>query len=379
MNRAQWVELASEANRFDLMPLVYFRLGRSQANLIPDYLCQEFEKKWFISTSANLLVHRQLQIVLRELIEVGIQVIVLKGAYLAYKVYRDPALRLMGDVDILVRREQLAKTVEVLDRLGYQTAKPFWIEDECAVRHHLPAFTQPGQPIIEVHWSLIAPTNKVKIDLDGLWKRAMPLQIAGIPVFGLSPVDLVAHLSLHACRDRFVFGLRALSDIQETLTFFENSFDWSSLRQRAEEWQIERCIFLTLFLAARHLGVKVPEWFLNALRPVDFAPNVSTWAMEQVFEGRIIGMPPAITQFQGRKSFGAKVTALVRGFFPAPAMIRKKYALPPHSWKVYLFYIYHGIDLLRLHGWSAVQLWRGNPGVLQPVQRMTALGEWLFP
>lgn len=377
-----WANLASEANRFDLMPLLYFRLGQ-QGTGMPETLCREFEKKWFVSASANLLVYHQLQRILKMLAGAGLPVVVLKGAYLAHGIYPDPALRPMGDVDLFVRREELAKTVEILEALGYHTSRPFWIEDECAVRHHLPAFSQPGQPIIEVHWSLVAPaqalTRSIKMDLEGVWERIRPLTLAGVPAYGLAPVDLVAHLCLHTCRDRFVFGLRALCDLQESLAVFGETFDWEALGQQARQWGIERCIYLTLYLVARYLQGPVPEAFLAALRPHDFSPEVAEWAMGQIFEGRLIGTPTALTQVQGQKPVWAKTSAILRGFFPAPAIIRKKYALSPDSTIVYPYYLFHAMDLFRLYGWNAVQLMRARPGVLHPVQRMTALGEWLFP
>ena len=49
----------------------------------------------------------------------GIEVIVLKGASLVESVYGNPALRQMGDVDLLVREGDFKAAVDVLKKDGY--------------------------------------------------------------------------------------------------------------------------------------------------------------------------------------------------------------------------------------------------------------------
>ncbi|MER3458636.1 MAG: hypothetical protein C4309_08450, partial [Chloroflexota bacterium] len=49
----------------------------------------------------------------------SIPAIVLKGPALALTIYPDPALRVIGDLDLLVRREQVEQAMAALHSLGY--------------------------------------------------------------------------------------------------------------------------------------------------------------------------------------------------------------------------------------------------------------------
>ena len=57
---------------------------------------------------------------MRELSAGGVQVIALKGADFAARLYSRPALRLFGDIDLLIRREDRRHSDSAMKQLGYQ-------------------------------------------------------------------------------------------------------------------------------------------------------------------------------------------------------------------------------------------------------------------
>ena len=148
---------------------------------------------------------------MRALRESDIPVIVLKGACLAETIYGNIALRSMGDVDLLVRREDMARVVQILGNLGYSAGYDYRIEDELAVNHHLPPMKGPRQLTIEVHWTIVDAPHFAALEekeIAKTWETRKGCgYCAGASVFMLAPEDLVLHLCVH-------FTMQHLCDIR---------------------------------------------------------------------------------------------------------------------------------------------------------------------
>ena len=81
-----------------------------------------------------------------------------KGEALAYSAYPHPALRPMGDLDILVREEQQDEAVRCLEGIGYReehgTLGP--MTGELGRQHHAHLSTKSPIPlVVEVHQNIL--------------------------------------------------------------------------------------------------------------------------------------------------------------------------------------------------------------------------------
>ena len=172
-----WPEFARLAAWHSLAGVVYQRLREFvKQGLISKSALDELRPIYLAQVSASMLRTYWLGQILRELHARDIPVIVLKGAYLADVVYADSALRPMGDIDLLVRQEDLQAVAQTLTDLGYQASKEFWLDFELQVGKHLPPFVKTGAPPIELHWRLLDPDIPFEIDQAGLWQRACPVK-----------------------------------------------------------------------------------------------------------------------------------------------------------------------------------------------------------
>ena len=274
---SEWSAFARTAVRHGVAPLVYARLSTT-GDRIPAHVLDVLKGYFFRTGLENLRLYARLAPVLRALSEQRIDAIVLKGAFLADTVYEDRALRSMGDADLLVRRVALPRVDQILRRLGWD--QPL-ADDATAPRqpggHQLPTFVRDSARI-EVHWSIEDDDSPFAIDVDGLWQRAHPVQVAAVAGLALAPEDLLLHLCLHASYNhgwlQFEAGLRPLVDIEATLRHFAHRIDWDVFTQRAFGWKVQRCVWLTLTLANCLLGADVPERILAALAPQAVDRNV---------------------------------------------------------------------------------------------------------
>lgn len=123
----------------------------------------------------------------------NLPVIALKGPYLAERIYGDAALRSCYDLDLLVRRSDLARAEQVLGGLGFA---PNGRADD----YHRP-WSRKGINL-ELHHNVENP-RAFDYDVDAAWARARLSRFHDAPVWLLAPADELLYLCLHAVRHRF--------------------------------------------------------------------------------------------------------------------------------------------------------------------------------
>ncbi len=147
--------------------------------------------------------------------EEGIDVIILKGNYLAHTAYNELGYKRMNDLDILIRKEDWDRIQDVYLRLGYIPLGFGWSgekEKPASFSHVGIAFISPDfSCIIGSQWGIKSPTTSYHVDIENLWQTAQPFNFCGVEVKSLSPeynlLHLILHLGVYKC------GIRDFMDI----------------------------------------------------------------------------------------------------------------------------------------------------------------------
>lgn len=380
---SDWAEVLRQAGDNGITPLLYHRLTTvaPPPPMPPDAL--EHLRGIAVQSAAESL---RVTIELREVLEAfrrrSIAVIVLKGAHLGQLVYESFALRTMCDLDLLVKRDDLARAAAILGDLGlvpqYYDVEPV----DYAHHHHLRPMARPGGVRVELHWTIAKPRSPFDIDLPGLWERARPARIAGVEALVLSPEDLILHLCLHvAFAHQFRAGLRAFWDVHEVARHHGDALDWEVVVRRAQQWGVGRYVYLTLRLVQELLAAEIPATAIAALQPPGFTPEVVGWARTCVFTPEHdSSVSPSMARLWTSRRLGAKVTVLWHTLYPSRSTMTRIYRVPAGSRRVYLYYLVRWADLLFRYGRHAWGLWRGDHRTkheLRAVSERSALGEWL--
>jgi hypothetical protein len=168
------------------------------------------------------------------LIAAGVTPIALKGLDFLHRLYPTVDRRTVDDVDLLVRRRDLTTALEALRDAGWQLPPDDRATHYIRSSHHLP-LRSPGPITVdfELHWSL-AQEERYRIDTEGLFERARPLEIAGRHVLRLDDHDAVAHLLIHHFSHYFDRRLKWLVDLQ--LIAESSRFDWETVAGRVRGW-----------------------------------------------------------------------------------------------------------------------------------------------
>ena len=186
-----------------------------------------------------------------------IPAVALKGVALADLVYPSPGARAMGDVDLLVRREDLSEALVRLEALGYRRKYPGHPILDHADYHE----RQLEGPLeLDLHQAFIQPA-RLAIDYRAIFDRAVPWRALGGNALLLAPEDAVVYACLHAAIGELtptwapaigLLDLRLmLSRVGPLWGGFGPALEASLLAGRAEEWGAERMLYCVLELARR--------------------------------------------------------------------------------------------------------------------------------
>ncbi|MEE9386222.1 MAG: nucleotidyltransferase family protein [Nannocystaceae bacterium] len=153
-----------------------------------------YRRTWFW----NQLLLRDMDRVVALLQDASIDVMLLKGAALIRRYYRSPALRPLGDIDILVRYEQAPQAADCLVRSGWRPSKAATIKAQRPF-YHAAEFTR-GQTRIDLHWNALFALRTPR-GSDVFWERATPLAgTTRTTAYTLARTDELFHTCLHGAR-----------------------------------------------------------------------------------------------------------------------------------------------------------------------------------
>jgi hypothetical protein len=134
----------------------------------------------------------ELEGLLHQFAERGIDVLPLKGPTLAQALYGDATLRSFKDLDLLVRRDDYPRAEALLIDLGFAAG---------TVNDSERRFSREGI-LVELHFDITSP-QIFQFDLEGIWSRSYRESFRGKSMHVMSDDDLVLYLCSHGLSHGF--------------------------------------------------------------------------------------------------------------------------------------------------------------------------------
>lgn len=230
---SDWSGLLTLAEAHGVAPLLYHHLRQRLADL-PGSVPRQLKALYARHRRANEVRLR----VLREVLEVfeasGVLVTVLKGPLLIDRVYGDPGLRPMGDLDLLVPPGQAMPAQHLLRGMGFhaydaRSAHRFLRHNHLgpAVRHADGVAVQ-----VEIHHDAFELGLGPSLQAGARAPDAMVFSAAGHQAYSLPPVEMLWHLCRHCVGLRHRFRLIWAADIIGFAETFDSAIDWIRVRRR---------------------------------------------------------------------------------------------------------------------------------------------------
>ncbi len=198
-----WTRVANLAARHRVTPLLYRKLNRIAPEILAQLALKPIVERYFSIARRNLVLAKELLLLLELFHKNDIFVISLKGPLLAVSVFGDLCGREFGDIDLLLRPADLPKARRLLESRGYRPEIKMEAATEAAYirsEHAFQYLRDEDALVVELHWRLEDHYLKFPFDTERLWSTASSEQLFGNPVASLSHEILFLYLCMHGAK-----------------------------------------------------------------------------------------------------------------------------------------------------------------------------------
>ena len=255
---ADWERLIALADEHGVTALLYLALTKNGETQAPSAITCELERRYNANVHKSLLQARELFRVLEAFQNAGISAIPYKGVVLSELAYGDLAIRQAGDIDLLVRSEDVPQAQFVAERLGYT---PCLQLSDAELRRYLTIGYEMSfdygkhRNLLELKWNILPRFYAVDFDMEAMLSADTSTPFAGGTIRSLALEDLFLVLCVHAAKHCWSH-LIWLCDISRLLN--QASLDWGKIAGKARDLGIARLVRTTLGLADQLLHAPIP-------------------------------------------------------------------------------------------------------------------------
>jgi hypothetical protein len=232
---------------------------------VPDETAAQLQRHTMVADFTAARLETRLEETLEALRAVDVEPVMLKGAALARVLFSSFRDRPMSDVDLLVKRDEAAKSLAAIRSKEWEVVAEF-TDVDYARHHHLPPMVdRTGAGRLELHTALFVEDHPFGAVSDAVYCSSRSV----CEGYGRVPDDV--HLALHLCLHlawSHVMGRgawRAFYDLSNLVQ--RDRLEWNELVDEAKLYRASSCCYWTLRLASDLAGVPVPQDVIRACRP----------------------------------------------------------------------------------------------------------------
>lgn len=227
-----WDALVAEAENNAIAPLIFTNL-RDSGVVLP----KEIKRKLYALVQRHRWANDARAKAMAEISNAcnleSIQLIVLKGSFLAHTIYPDPSLRTMSDIDLLAPPDRAMDVQQILRDLGY-TVPEHAGSQYMSEHHHLPGahIERDGLQIhVEIHHDALSGDAPASITSNNLTSPLNVFSIGDRDYFSLGHQDQLRHLYHHMSEPASRLKLIWCVDIVYYASHFEKEINWKTLAE----------------------------------------------------------------------------------------------------------------------------------------------------
>jgi hypothetical protein len=339
-----WDAFIGLVRRHGVPALAYTMLSRHGGDLVPGATREILKAGHVQSVGQSLFQAAELVRLIKMFASKGIDLIPLKGVFLSYQLYGDIGMRTSGDLDILVKPEQVDLAEQILEAEGFHCDFQVLKLTERQKQHvrvniHHFDFTHSKSGLhVELHWNLglwLIPGQ-----LQTLLSQATRLKWQGISVKCLDDDATLLLLCDHGARHEW-FSLKWLGDVVRLFST-EHSTSWDTLIDLAAEVDLQRTLAHSALLVHWIYDVTLPHELCTLIRQERLAVSLSERALKAL---QMSGGELARIGNRGQKMRDAMSMMRLRPSIPY-RLILKFCLIPADDFQVlnlptFLFWLYY--------------------------------------
>src|SRR4030042_1358189 len=240
-----WIRIETFAAEEGVLGILYKNLKNTG---VPQSTLALFKDYYLSIAAQNLINSNALERLENALVSVQVKVMALKGASLLNSIYPNIGMRVMGDLDLMIRPEEQKRFINLLQNLGYR-------EDPL-----LPHIFQKDRVIIDIHSHAMnierIPSRSAlfPLGMGPVWLNSIPWKEGYQWLRRPDDVDNVLLLSQHLMKHSFS-KLIWLVDILKLIRNKDGMF-WTSLFKRSNYLGQGKSFSYTLYLLDRIFSIR---------------------------------------------------------------------------------------------------------------------------
>ncbi|MDD4993334.1 MAG: nucleotidyltransferase family protein [Paludibacter sp.] len=336
-----WDYLAQNIVDRGIGPLFFRKLPQlSNQELVPADVRTKLQQAYYRTLSRGMVLYEAFRKIAEAFNAKDIQVIALKGIYLAENLYKDIALRQFSDIDLLVKEEDGLKCLVILQELGYTSHESNVSDFGGALSEiiHYPAMVC-NDVSVEIHIKLHRKTERYNLALADLWNNALPIVIHKSPVYTFAFNDLLIYLCIHLDKHFRVGHIQftCFNDITNLLDSNSESIDWHYFIESCEKYNCTDVVFKYLILCNINFNAPLPPAIMTTYS------SLLTEEDQSLFEKYLVGYTGArnnitshIINLNQLNTFSARFSYFAEALFPPKSFMIEKYNIQHPS--LFLFY-----------------------------------------
>ena len=292
-----WQELPSKAEFYGLAPLVWHHMHQSGVSVPRE--TERTLRDLYLRHRVLNQVHTKVLTNINILFEsAGLQALLLKGLALAYRYYPDPALRPVGDIDLLLEQADFLPALDLLIKAGFRAISSNQPSER--IPKKLVA-ESPPQNGLRVHLELHCHEPKGKSILDNplenefedFHEPPQTLRVHDCNVQVPAPIDtlryLSGHLRLHLLGSHAErpLQLKWSADFISIIEREAESIDWDYLKRYSPDILKRLDVFYSLTPMPEQLARVIPVRQISPPEGLD--QYLKGWPVQSFSQRRQVG------------------------------------------------------------------------------------------
>lgn len=348
-----WDYLIKIASRHRLKPLLYHNLNSVCPDNVPEDVLGELREYFNSNVRKNLLMTGELIKILKLLESEGITAVPYKGPVLASMAYGNIGLREFNDLDILIKKQDTFKIIEILLSEGYMTKFRLNKNNEEAYLKSQKGFILKNDTYefsIDFQWKFSGnffsfPSIPESL-LDDLLGNVI---INGHEISVFSPENILLILSIHAAGHHWS-RLAWLCDIAELIKKYD--LNWDEIIKKANLMGIKRILNVNLNLVNRILGIDIPKKISHNIISDVQTKKISEEVQKDLFSEKLklsYLWNWAYFHLQIRENLRNGINDSIQHAIVPSIEELKALELPNHLYPIY--YVFKPFNLLKRYSW----------------------------
>lgn len=345
-----WDDVLWQSRRHSVIPYAYHSLKETSASFVPGKYAQIFKDSFNNRHAKNNEALKELIKILKLFEQQGIKNIVLKGPYLAEKIYARPDMRAYSDIDILVQKQDVQRCQQIFSQMEFEQVlvNDDLFDKQGRTQHHF----QKSNVMIDLHWEPLNNKwypNVSSFFRENVWEEARKTPFHTTITWELSYEVLLiyqcVHLSIHHKFEKLIW----FKDVDSILR--SAKIDWASFVEKIKRYNLTTFCYYSLLFTKHLFSSPVPHKVLEDIKPGYLTVRLFEFLVrrENFFRLHHKKRRLAILLWRVcRDSFSERLKAIYWLLFPSIEWYLHYYPFLPQIKRTYYYPFYPLLIMLRM-------------------------------